>query len=167
LFSGYLRKRKMIGDYSPFREDDGTAVPTRLPQQTTAFVTAPIAFLAAAAFAVVLGSLIIGGREADSIALMRQRETIEHAINQHGHALGREPGADGLNEATRDAGARSSLDARFLATTNELFGMTESTSSPTTISPFMASGGPRRATGGHRADRSRLEGFGRGRTQAR
>ena len=65
-------------------------MPTRPPQPTTAFVTVPIAFLAAAAFAVVLGSLLIGGRETDRIALERQRETLEHALNQHGHALGRE-----------------------------------------------------------------------------
>ena len=33
---------------------------------------------------------MIGAREADDIALTRQRETIEHALNQHGLALARE-----------------------------------------------------------------------------
>jgi hypothetical protein len=49
-------------------------------KQTTAFATAPIALLAAAAFVVVLGSLIAGGRETNDMALARQRETITHAI---------------------------------------------------------------------------------------
>ena len=62
----------------------------RLQQRTTAFVTAPIVFLAIAALAVVLGSLIIGARETDKIALAQQRETIEHALDQHGNALARE-----------------------------------------------------------------------------
>lgn len=62
----------------------------RPQQRTTAFVTAPIAFLAAAAFLVVLGSLIMGARETDSIALTHQRETIAHAVVQHGLALARE-----------------------------------------------------------------------------
>jgi diguanylate cyclase (GGDEF)-like protein len=50
----------------------------------------PIAFLAAAAFAVVIGSLLIGGREEDDIALTRQRQTIENALDRHGYSLGRE-----------------------------------------------------------------------------
>jgi diguanylate cyclase (GGDEF)-like protein len=58
--------------------------------KTTAFVTAPIAFLAAAAFVVVLGSLIIGARETDSIALGRQRATIENALEQYSLSLTRE-----------------------------------------------------------------------------
>ena len=70
--------------------DGGVAVASRSQKHTTAFVTAPIAFLAAATLAVVLGSLIVGAREADSIALARQRETIAHAIDQHGLALARE-----------------------------------------------------------------------------
>jgi diguanylate cyclase (GGDEF)-like protein len=53
-------------------------------------VTLPIVALAAAAFGVVIASLVIGAREADDIALTRQRETIEHALNQHGLALARE-----------------------------------------------------------------------------
>jgi len=65
-------------------------VANRLQQQTTAFLTAPIAFLAVAAILVVLGSLIIGARETDRFALQRQRATIAHAIRQHGHALARE-----------------------------------------------------------------------------
>jgi diguanylate cyclase (GGDEF)-like protein len=56
----------------------------------TAFATAPIAFLAVAAFAVVFGSLIIGARETDSIALSRQRATLEQALHQHGRSLARE-----------------------------------------------------------------------------
>ncbi len=62
----------------------------RLLKRTTAFVTLPIVALAAASFAVVLASLVIGAREADTIALTRQRETIEHALDQHGLALARE-----------------------------------------------------------------------------
>jgi diguanylate cyclase (GGDEF)-like protein len=53
-------------------------------------VTLPIAALAAASLAVVLSSLFIGAREVDSIALARQRETIDHALAQHGHSLARE-----------------------------------------------------------------------------
>lgn len=61
-----------------------------IPQHRTAFATAPIAFLAVAAFAVVLGSLIIGARETDSIALSRQRATIENALEQYSFSLARE-----------------------------------------------------------------------------
>jgi len=61
-----------------------------LQKRTTAFITAPIAALAAAAFAVVLVSLAIGARETDAFALTRQRETLEHAIDQHGLSLARE-----------------------------------------------------------------------------
>ena len=61
-----------------------------MSRRTTAFVTLPIVALAAAAFGVVIASLVIGAREADDIALTRQRETIEHALNQHGLALARE-----------------------------------------------------------------------------
>jgi diguanylate cyclase (GGDEF)-like protein len=46
--------------------------------------------LAAAALFVVLASLVIGGRETNDIALARQRETISHALTQHGLALARE-----------------------------------------------------------------------------
>ena len=46
--------------------------------------------LAAAAFFVVLASLVIGGRETNDIALGRQRDTISHALTQHGLALARE-----------------------------------------------------------------------------
>ena len=59
-------------------------------QRTTAFVTLPILFLAVAALCVVLVSLAIGARESDTIALTRQRETLSHAIDQHGISLGRE-----------------------------------------------------------------------------
>ncbi|MEO8420844.1 MAG: bifunctional diguanylate cyclase/phosphodiesterase [Hyphomicrobium sp.] len=38
----------------------------------------------------MIASLVIGAREADTIALTRQRETIEHALDQHGLALARE-----------------------------------------------------------------------------
>ena len=62
----------------------------RLQRRNTAFVTLPIVALAAASFAVVIASLVIGAREADAIALTRQRETIEHAIDQHGLSLARE-----------------------------------------------------------------------------
>ena len=48
------------------------------------------ALLAAAAFLVVLGSIIIGGRETNDIALAHQRETISHVITQHGLSLARE-----------------------------------------------------------------------------
>jgi sensor domain CHASE-containing protein len=61
-----------------------------LQKRSTAFVTAPIAALAAAAFAVVLVSLAIGARETDAFSLTRQRETLEHAIDQHGLSLARE-----------------------------------------------------------------------------
>jgi sensor domain CHASE-containing protein len=59
-------------------------------KKTTAFATIPIALLAAAAFLVVLGSIIIGGRETNDIALAHQRETISHVITQHGLSLARE-----------------------------------------------------------------------------
>jgi sensor domain CHASE-containing protein len=62
----------------------------RLQRRTTAFVTLPIVALAAASLGVVLVSLAIGARETDRIALTRQRETIEHAIDQHGLSLARE-----------------------------------------------------------------------------
>jgi hypothetical protein len=55
-----------------------------LPKRTTAFVTFPIVALGAASILVVLISLLIGAREADDTALQRQRDTIEHAIDQHG-----------------------------------------------------------------------------------
>ncbi len=61
-----------------------------MKRRTTAFVTVPIALLAAAAFAVLLGSLLVGARETDSLALSQQRDTIEHALDQHAHALARE-----------------------------------------------------------------------------
>ncbi|MDP1906706.1 MAG: CHASE4 domain-containing protein, partial [Hyphomicrobium sp.] len=61
-----------------------------MQKRTTAFVTLPIVALAAASCAVVIASLVIGAREADTIALTRQRETIEHALDQHGLALARE-----------------------------------------------------------------------------
>lgn len=64
--------------------------PMRAQQRTTAFVTGPIIILAIAAFAVVIGSLLIGARETNAIALARQRATIAHAIQQHGLALARE-----------------------------------------------------------------------------
>lgn len=53
-------------------------------------MTLPIVALAAATFGVVLVSLGIGARETDSFALSRQRETIRHALVQHGHSLSRE-----------------------------------------------------------------------------
>ena len=53
-------------------------------------MTLPIVALAAAAFGVVIASLVLGAREADNIAFTRQRETIEHALDQHGLALARE-----------------------------------------------------------------------------
>jgi diguanylate cyclase (GGDEF)-like protein len=62
----------------------------RLQKRTTGFVTLPIVALAAASFGVVLVSLAIGAHETDAIALNRQRETIEHAIDQHGLSLARE-----------------------------------------------------------------------------
>jgi diguanylate cyclase (GGDEF)-like protein len=61
-----------------------------LPKRTTAFVTFPIVALGAASILVVLISLLIGAREADDTALQRQRDTIEHAIDQHGLSLARE-----------------------------------------------------------------------------
>ena len=66
------------------------AVDRRSQKNTTAFATAPVAMLAAAAFIVVLASLVIGGRETNDIALTRQRETISQALAQHGLALARE-----------------------------------------------------------------------------
>jgi diguanylate cyclase (GGDEF)-like protein len=65
-------------------------VASRRQEHTTAFVTLPIVFLGAAAFAVVIGSLIIGARETNSIALAQQRATIEHAFQQQGYSLARE-----------------------------------------------------------------------------
>jgi diguanylate cyclase (GGDEF)-like protein len=70
--------------------DNGMRVVKPDKKHSTAFVTAPIAALAVAAFAVVLASLVIGARETDKIALTRQRETIAHALSQHGQALARE-----------------------------------------------------------------------------
>jgi len=46
--------------------------------------------LAAASFGVVLASLAIGAREVDRIAVTRERDTIEQAIDQHGLSLARE-----------------------------------------------------------------------------
>jgi diguanylate cyclase (GGDEF)-like protein len=66
------------------------AVENQAQKKTTAFATAPIALLAAAAFVVVLGSLILGVRETNDLALARQRDTISHAITQHGLSLARE-----------------------------------------------------------------------------
>jgi diguanylate cyclase (GGDEF)-like protein len=59
-------------------------------KHSTAFITAPIALLAMAAFAVVIGSLIVGARETDRIALARQRATLVHVLDQHGISLARE-----------------------------------------------------------------------------
>ena len=59
-------------------------------KRSTAFVTVPIVALAAASLGIVLASLFIGASETDTIALARQRETIEHAISQHGRSLARE-----------------------------------------------------------------------------
>jgi diguanylate cyclase (GGDEF)-like protein len=61
-----------------------------LQRHNTAFVTLPIVALAVASFAVVLASLAIGAREIDGIALSRQRDTIEHALQQRGLSLARE-----------------------------------------------------------------------------
>ena len=61
-----------------------------MPKRTTAFVTFPIVALGAASILAVLISLLIGAREADDTALQRQRDTIEHAIDQHGLSLARE-----------------------------------------------------------------------------
>ena len=58
--------------------------------RNTAFVTLPIVALAVASIGVVLASLAIGVRETDSIALSHQRQTIEHALHQHGLSLARE-----------------------------------------------------------------------------
>lgn len=71
-------------------DDGGMRVATQRNRQSTTFVTAPIAALAVAAFAVVLTSLVIGARETDRMAETSQRETIAHALEQHGHALARE-----------------------------------------------------------------------------
>ncbi len=101
------------------------AVPKRLPQPKTAFVTLPIAFLAVAALVVVLASLIIGARETNSIALKRQRETIEHALDQHGLALARELRSQTVwNEAYEktQAGDQAWMHAFFGQFLNELFG---------------------------------------------
>lgn len=53
-------------------------------------MTGPIALLAAAAFCVVLISLMMGAQQANDLALKRQRSTIEHALDQHGRSLARE-----------------------------------------------------------------------------
>ncbi len=112
--SGGLRRQ-----YSAERVTGGeTSRPgdDRLPKRTTAFVTLPIVALAAASLAVVLASLAIGAREVDSIALARQRETIEHALDQHGLFAGaRAARADGVERVLReDARARYRLDAFVL-----------------------------------------------------
>jgi len=61
-----------------------------LLKRSTAFVTLPVVALAAASLGIALASLVIGASETDTIALARQRETIEHAISQHGRSLARE-----------------------------------------------------------------------------
>ncbi len=61
-----------------------------LQRRKTAFVTLPIVALAAASFAVVVASLVIGARETDTISVTRQRETIGNALAQHGISLARE-----------------------------------------------------------------------------
>lgn len=53
-------------------------------------MTGPIALLAVAAVGVVGLSLILGARQANDLALTRQRATIEHALEQHGRSLARE-----------------------------------------------------------------------------
>jgi diguanylate cyclase (GGDEF)-like protein len=53
-------------------------------------VTLPIVALAAASFAVVVASLVMGARETDAISVTRQRETIANAMAQHGISLARE-----------------------------------------------------------------------------
>lgn len=65
-------------------------MPNRAKKRTTTFVTAPIAFLAIAAIAVVIASLIIGARNTDTLALERQRATIDSALQQYGRSLARE-----------------------------------------------------------------------------
>jgi diguanylate cyclase (GGDEF)-like protein len=72
------------------RQTGGRLVPKKATKHSTAFITAPIALLALAAVVVVIGSLIVGVRETDSIAMARQRATIKHALEQHGEALSRE-----------------------------------------------------------------------------
>ena len=83
-----------MNTYRPFRPlrhyQRVIPVPIRRPEHTTAFVTLPIVLLGTAAFAVVIGSLIIGARETNSIALSQQRATIEHVFEQQGHSLARE-----------------------------------------------------------------------------
>jgi diguanylate cyclase (GGDEF)-like protein len=61
-----------------------------LQRRKTAFVTLPIVALAAASFAVVVASLVIGARETDTTSVARQRETIGNALAQHGISLARE-----------------------------------------------------------------------------
>lgn len=97
----------------------------RSHQHTTAFVTAPIAFLATAAIAVVLGSLLFGAIETNNLALERQRETLEHALDQHGHATARELKAQTVwNSAYQRtlAGDRAWLHVYFGRYLGDLFG---------------------------------------------
>lgn len=65
-------------------------MPKKATKHSTAFITAPIALLAIGAVVVVVGSMIVGVHETDSISMTRQRETIVHAMQQHGESLARE-----------------------------------------------------------------------------
>lgn len=62
----------------------------QLQRRSTAFVTAPIGFLAAAAFLVALAILIAGSHETDRLVVGQQRQTIERALRQRGRSLARE-----------------------------------------------------------------------------
>jgi len=77
-------------DRDKIAHQPGMPLERQSQNRTTAFATAPVALLAAAAFVVVIGSLIMGGRETNDIALAHERETVAHAITQHGLSLSRE-----------------------------------------------------------------------------
>ena len=53
------------------RQTGGRLVPKKATKHSTAFITAPIALLAIAAVVVVVGSMIVGVHETDSISMTR------------------------------------------------------------------------------------------------
>lgn len=57
---------------------------------TRAFVVLPIVLLVGAAVIALTASLFFSARESNLLALKKQRESLDHALEQHGYALGRE-----------------------------------------------------------------------------
>jgi diguanylate cyclase (GGDEF)-like protein len=107
LFSGANRYVVRLNDLVGARRFPLALRVDGLQRRNTAFVTLPIVALAAASFAVVVASLVMGARETDAISVTRQRETIANAMAQHGISLARELRAQTVwTEAYEKARAR-------------------------------------------------------------